>query len=95
MSEVITPTVGRIVWYFPPHTTVPWPAIIVAVHSDALVDVCHFTPGGCYPRTSVLLVQPGVTAPANDLGRCEWMPYQVKKTTGSESGEKAAGTEAI
>lgn len=29
------------------------------------------------------------------VGRIVWMPYQVKKSTGSESGEKAAGSKAI
>lgn len=50
--------------------------------------------GNTHSRQSVRLFQPGEDRPAGG-GFCEWMPYQVKKPHGSESGEPAAGQQQI
>lgn len=101
----ITPTVGRVVHFYPNGGMVepygydgqPWKADIVAVHSDRMVNLSAFDPmGSHYALTSVGLVQPGDDVPGEGTSYCIWMPYQVKgKATGSESGEAAAGTERI
>ena len=50
--------------------------------------------GGSQGFENVPLVQPDdVTQPGSHFA--EWMPYQIKKPTGSESGEKAAGTQVV
>lgn len=99
---MITPTVGRIVWYTPPATSpfygdAPLPAIIARVWSDTCVNLAIFNPNGSPmidPPTSVLLVQPENERPSGG-NFCEWMPYQMKKAAGSESGQKEAGTQAV
>ncbi len=104
---IITPTIGRVVHFFPgkgseslfnTHEGDPCPAIITAVWGDRCINVAVFDPNGNPvpdPPTSVQLQQPGDPAAPPELHRCEWMPYQVKKSTGSESGEPAAGSETI
>lgn len=97
---MIEPTVGRIVHYFgvsdapTPAGIGPLAAVITAVHGPNCVNLAVFDGNGhVHSRTSVTLVQPGHEAPANSY--CTWMPYQVKKTTGSESGERTAGIAVI
>lgn len=99
---MITPTVGRIVLYHPRGEKVatvndqPVPAIVTAVWSERCVNLAVFDANGSHVgpgRTSVRLVQPDDDVPEGPY--CEWMPYQVKKDHGSESGEKGAGTEQI
>lgn len=94
---MIKPTVGRIVHFFREYGVEPMAAIIANVWSDTCVNLAvfdHFGRPWMEPPTSVLLVQPEAKPPA-DGAFCQWMPYQVKKTTGSESGEKEAGSETI
>lgn len=91
---MITPTVGRVVYYWDSGVG-PMASIIAKVHDDRLVNltVCGPENGEAFGRTSVVLRQP---EDDDDYpAYCEWMPYQVKKDTGSESGEKAAGTDNI
>lgn len=93
---MITPTIGRIVHYY--HGGVvdeePQAAIVAYVHTDRMVNLAVVNHSGFVEgHTSILLVQPeddGVSGPY-----CRWMPYQVKKAMGSESGEKAAGVESV
>ena len=82
----------------------PLAAIIVVVLSPRLVNIALWDVyGKTGGRQSVPLRQPEDDIPPRQpdpnkmpaSGYCEWMPYQVKKKTGSESGEKAAGTEGI
>ena len=104
MSEVIKPTTGRVVHFYrgPDDDFVgdprePMLAIIAHPWSDDCVNISLWDQNGCpiaHPPTSVHLVQPGTPKPQGER-YCEWMPYQVKKDTGSESGERAAGTEVI
>ena len=102
MTEGIKPTVGRIVYYTPAsddpnYAHAPLAAIIAQVFTSTCVNLAIFDAHGRpyeQPPTSIRLVQPFEEAP-EDGPFCEWMPYQVKKPTGSESGEVAAGTETI
>lgn len=95
---MITPTVGRIVWFYryvenQGHKG-PLAAIVVDVHSDTCVNLSVFDQEGVLrPEVRVYLSQPNSDVPQADY--CCWMPYQVKKATGSESGEKEAGTQAV
>lgn len=101
---MIEPTVGRVVHFYPnmdrgvpQHTQPgPWKADIVDVHTDRLVNLAAFDPGGeHHALTSQILVQPDDEIPAPGTAYCTWMPYQTRKQTGSESGEQAAGTQQI
>lgn len=95
---MIKPTVGRIVHFYPAGekgNEGPFAAIITHVWSDTLINIAAFDWGGNISgHTSVYLAQPGDEGKYAD-DHCEWMPYQVKKGFGSESGEKEAGTEKI
>lgn len=102
---MIQPTVGRIVHYHAygdkPQLPglEPLAAIVTWVHSDRMVNLVVFDANGePHARTSVTLVQPEDEVPEvpdENLSYATWMPYQVKKDHGSESGERTAGTEAV
>ena len=88
---MIKPTVGRVVWYYPPNYLPgsdpgqPLAAIVACVWSDTCVNLAIFDADGrpmADPPTSVLLVQEGNPRP--DGGNfCEWMPYQKAVASGS------------
>jgi hypothetical protein len=93
---MIKPTVGRIVHYFAGDQLPdkPFAAIITHVWSDCRINVTVFAQDGhSYGLGRVFLSQPGEEIPRGDY--CAWMPYQQKKSFGSESGEKEAGVEKI
>lgn len=75
---MITPTIGRVVWYHPPDSVPhaqPFAAIVAHVWSDTCVNLAYFDANGlAHNATSVLLVQDGSEVPAANY--CEWMPYQ-------------------
>lgn len=79
---MITPTVGRIVWYHPPKPTPydqPMAAIVTHVWSDTCVNLAIFCSNGRpmpEPPTSILLVQDDNPVPTGG-NYCEWMPYQI------------------
>ncbi|MES2262122.1 MAG: hypothetical protein V4724_26680 [Pseudomonadota bacterium] len=86
---MITPTVGRKVWYRPSaydksgpgamqaYGEQPCDATIVAVHSNALVNLAIFDHNGNpHKRTSVTLLQDDVK-PNEGTSYAEWMPYQT------------------
>lgn len=97
-QKIIEPTVGRVVHYYAPrgdvdYTYNPQCALIAHVWDDRCVNLAIFDVNGVPyddPPTSVLLVQPGDLPPRDGGDYCTWMPYQVTKGYGSESGEKAA-----
>lgn len=79
---VISPTVGRVVWYHP-FASDPSPdpgkqplaAIVTHVWSDTCVNLAVFdTNGGTFGKTSVLLINGDMEQPRR--GYAEWMPYQ-------------------
>ena len=82
---MITPSIGRVVWYVPPHAPEgepandpqPHAALVTYVWSDRMVNLAAFMPNGAsYGLTSVTLVQEGDAIPVLG-GYAEWMPYQV------------------
>lgn len=91
MSQVIVPTIGRRVWYYPDSEEIidtepmiclkesqPFDAGVVFVHNDTLVNLVVTDHSGyVHRRTSVTLVQPGQEPPAGAY--CTWMPYQIGK----------------
>lgn len=82
---MISPTVGRIVWYRPSRDDTrmysagqPLAAIVVGVHHDRAVDLTVFTPTGApIGRLRVPLLQDDDPIP--DTSYAEWMPYQKEK----------------
>lgn len=94
---MIQPTVGRVVHFYEDGNASPQAAVISEVHGDRCVNLGIFTHGGAPmqdPPTSVHLVQPDEPSPESGCF-CTWMPYQIKKDHGSESGERAAGEQQI
>jgi hypothetical protein len=80
---VITPTPGRIVWFYPDEAFPgawekgePLAAIVSCVHSNRVVNLAVFdSNGNSHSCISVTLVQPD-DAKMTDY-YCEWMPYQI------------------
>jgi len=94
---MIKPTVGRVVYFYKSFDADPLPAIITAAWGVDCINAAIFDQNGRPfqdPPTSIKLVQPESERPAQGFF-CEWMPYQTKKSFGSESGEKAAGEQTI
>ena len=91
---MITPTVGRVVWYHPERAhTQPWAALITYVHSDRLVNLVAFDSEGFgKPKASVQLVQDANEERAANY--CEWMPYQTGQAAKTEALQKQLGATA-
>jgi hypothetical protein len=91
VTQVISPTPGRIVWFHPaPHDGVatlngqPLAAIVSGVHSDRLINLAVFDAyGNSQQRSNVHLVQPGDATP--DSAHATWMPYQLGQATKTEA----------
>jgi len=84
---IITPTIGRVVWYQSAERTAqPYAALVTYVHSDRMVNLGGFTANGVpFAATSVTLVQDGDEKPAYSY--CEWMPYQKGQAAKTEALE--------
>lgn len=98
MSAVITPTPGRIVWYWPSANDgipalpgQPLAAIITAVHSDHRVNLAVFDSyGNNHARGNISLVQPDYIRPQpGSISFAEWMPYQVGQAGKTEQMQVA------
>ena len=91
---MITPTIGRVVWYHPVDASgatpeQPYPALISYVHSDTLINVGGFTANGVpFAATSVSLVQDGASAVGGSWA--EWIPYQKGQAAKTEALEAKA-----
>jgi hypothetical protein len=88
---MITPTVGRVVWYWP-HVSArhsqPHAAIVAYVWGDNMVNLAVVDQNGTwYAATSVLLVQDD-TVP--ESAHAAWMPYQKGQAAKTEELEKRA-----
>lgn len=90
---MITPTVGRIVWFTPArnsyvmHRDQPLAAIVAYVHSDHMINIAYWDANGMFnSATSVPLIQDNETKPADFY--CEWMPYQKGQAAKYEQLEK-------
>lgn len=90
MSQVITPTVGRKVWYRPSghnrtqlgvwNDDQPCDATVTYVWHDRMVNLHVIGPAGAVHQfNSVQLLQAGDPVPAGieHGGYAEWMPYQT------------------
>lgn len=98
-SNVIKPTVGRVVWFWPNglvmprhlvfHGDQPAKADVVYVHSDRMVNLLVVDHNGtAHPMTSVRLRQPDEERPGDgSTPFCEWMPYQKGQAVKTESME--------
>lgn len=77
---IITPTVGRIVWFYDEEhlpEEQPLAAIVCFVHSDRLVNLAVFgAEGAMEPAEEIVLVQEGDATPAGEA-YAMWMPYQL------------------
>ncbi|AWM38177.1 hypothetical protein GobsT_37140 [Gemmata obscuriglobus] len=79
--SVITPTVGRVVWFFPADrapSDQPLPALVAHVWSDTVVNLAIFDASGNpvpNPPTSVPLLSASSVPPGGGP-YCTWMPYQ-------------------
>lgn len=102
---MITPTVGRIVWYRPSkfdhgammiQNDQPLAAIVAYVWSDHLVNLTVSDHSGMtHSRTSVALKQGDQHDLADAGAYCEWMPYQKAVAKGEiaptlHAGDKGA-----
>ena len=96
MTQVISPTPGRVVWYTPtPHDGIatlngqPLAAIVAGVHDDRLVNLAIFDAyGNTQQRSNVRLVQPGDAVP--DFAHATWMPHQVGQAAKTEAAVAVA-----
>ena len=86
MSAVITPTPGRVVWYWPSANDgvpslpgQPLAAIVAAVHTDRRVNLSVIDSyGNTHARGNVSLIQPDDIRPQpGSFNFAEWMPYQI------------------
>lgn len=87
MSDFITPTVGRVVWFYPsnnvassgfapPSAGQPLAAVIARVWNDRMVNLTVFDANGVsHSRTSVTLLQDGDHKLLTG-NYCTWMPFQ-------------------
>lgn len=90
MNTIITPTVGRVVWYWPSQQEIdaksitvidpsqPLAATVAHVWHDRMVNLSVVDHAGAqFRRTSVHLVQDDEDRPHTSEGPfAEWMPYQ-------------------
>lgn len=95
---MIKPTVGRVVWFFPPKdknpNLQPHAALVAHVHNDRLVNLAVFNENGeNYSRTSVQLLQDEDAAP--EVGfYAQWMPYQVGQAAKNEQAQASSNAAA-
>lgn len=93
MSSTITPTPGRIVWFYPAEFDgigrlgkEPLAAIVAGAHNDHQVNLAVFDAyGGMQQRTNVHLVQPDEDRPNG--AHATWMPYQLGQMAKTEQVE--------
>lgn len=84
---IITPTIGRVVWFYPhgqaslDAKAQPYAALIAFVHNNNSINIGGFDPQGYpYARQNVRLIQDGeVTEGLRAF--CSWMPYQIGQAT--------------
>lgn len=103
---LITPTVGRVVWFYPdansaeapfarhPEGKGPYAALIVHVWSDEMVNLCVLDAVGTpHPRTSVHLVHEddgGWAAPY-----CTWMPFQKGQAKAQDAAARVVALPVV
>lgn len=96
MTQVISPTPGRVVWYHPAeHDGIgrlngqPLAAIVAGVHNDNLVNLAVFDAyGNSQQRSNVHLIQPEDDVQAN-YAHATWMPFQIGQAAKHQAVETA------
>ena len=90
---MITPSIGRIVWFQPSKPAVqplrgqPLAAIVTYVWSDRMVNLTVFDQAGApFTATSVTLLQDDEEKPQHGYF-AEWMPYQKGQAAKTEALE--------
>jgi hypothetical protein len=89
----IKPTVGRVVWYWPPRErrgTQPQVALIAHVYHDTSINIALFDTDGTpfmSPPTSVRLLREDEETPPEE--HCAWMPYQQGQARKHAQEDKA------
>lgn len=91
MAQIIVPTVGRVVWYWPrgerQPDQQPWLAHICYVNGDGTVNLLTADRWGVpHPKVNVRLVQDGETPPSPEH-YCEFMPFQKGQAARTEAAE--------
>lgn len=106
MSTKITPTVGRVVWFYPaanqqsadfspPAAGQPLAAIVVAVKSEEVVNLTVFDAMGFpHARINVPLLQEGQETREGGF-YATWMPYQIGQAKKAEDREHDAKQMAV
>lgn len=105
---MISPTVGRIVWFHPNGNEAandllasngsdqPMAASVAYVWGDTLVNLDVIDHSGAHAAfTSVTLIQDGYDIPASGECYCEWMPYQKGQAAKYEALAGAAQSPAV
>lgn len=86
---MITPTIGRVVWYWTGDTSQlqPQAALVTYVYSDLHVNLAVFNENGMHSaQPSVYLWQGDGDRPTDRFA--EWMPYQKGQAAKTEALEK-------
>ena len=98
---MISPTVGRVVWYHPASGDLgiavidraqPCAAIVAFVWHDRMVNLTvsdHYGLALC--RSSIVLLQDGDIPPPAGMSYCEWMPFQKGQAAKTETLERQVG----
>ena len=88
---MISPSIGRVVWFYParadgePTQTQPFSASVAYVWSDRMINIGYFDQNGvAHSATSVTLLQDDDVPPANGY-YAQWMPYQVGQAKKNEA----------
>jgi len=97
---MITPTPGRIVWFYPdvndgrakgPTGPVPLAAIVAAVIHDRCVNLTvSKADGTTFGAQNIVLLQDGFTLADPDRAYAEWMPFQKGQAAKYEAAQAAA-----
>ena len=97
---MITPTPGRIVWFYPdvndgrangPTGPVPLAAIVAAVIHDRCINLTvSKTDGTTYGAQNIVLLQDGFALADADRAYAEWMPFQKGQAAKLEAVQAAA-----
>jgi len=89
---MITPTPGRVMWFWPEATrreTHPLAAMVAYVHNDNMVNLSVLsTDGAPFPACSIAIVQDGSPYVVGDQPYAEWMPYQIGQAKKHEEETK-------
>lgn len=94
---MISPTIGRVVLYWPPApngrapNSQPWPALICRVWGDRCVNIAGFNDGGTpFSMSSCPLLQDD-DVPFGNSAYAEWMPYQKGQAAKTEALQAQIG----